>query len=85
MTLLNVAVRAAGIDPKTQSGAASGTSSAVVPAPAAPSAGHVIVDSLLAHGVRRVYVVPGESYLEVLDGLHASPIETIDTPLALVL
>ncbi|MDQ6753763.1 MAG: thiamine pyrophosphate-binding protein [Actinomycetota bacterium] len=41
------------------------------------SAGHVIVDSLLAHGVQRAHVVPGESYLEVLDGLHTSPIETI--------
>ncbi|WP_211878301.1 thiamine pyrophosphate-dependent enzyme [Pseudarthrobacter albicanus] len=41
------------------------------------SAGHVIVDSLLAHGVRRAHVVPGESYLDVLDGLHTSPIETI--------
>lgn len=41
------------------------------------SAGHVIVDSLAAHGVERAYVVPGESYLDVLDGLHDSPIETV--------
>ena len=41
------------------------------------SAGHVIVDTLEAHGVRRVHVVPGESYLDVLDGLHDSTIETI--------
>ncbi|NKX50746.1 acetolactate synthase, partial [Arthrobacter deserti] len=41
------------------------------------SAGHVIVDSLAAHGVERAYVVPGESFLDVLDGLHNSPIETI--------
>lgn len=41
------------------------------------SAGHVIVDTLLAHGVKRTYVVPGESFLDVLDGLHESPIETI--------
>lgn len=41
------------------------------------SAGHVIVDALVAHGVERTYVIPGESYLEVLDGLHHSPIETI--------
>lgn len=41
------------------------------------SAGHIIVDSLVAHGVRRAYVVPGESFLDVLDGLHDSPIETI--------
>ncbi|MDQ1058889.1 acetolactate synthase-1/2/3 large subunit [Arthrobacter globiformis] len=50
--------------------------------PAAPrtalkSAGHVIVDSLAAHGVERTYVVPGESFLDVLDGLHSSEIETI--------
>lgn len=41
------------------------------------SAGHLIVDSLLAHGVRRAYVVPGESYLDVLDGLHTSEIQTV--------
>ncbi|WP_159613663.1 thiamine pyrophosphate-dependent enzyme [Glutamicibacter sp. JC586] len=41
------------------------------------SAGHVIVDTLAAHGVERAYVVPGESYLDVLDGLHNSPIETV--------
>jgi acetolactate synthase-1/2/3 large subunit len=41
------------------------------------SAGHVIVDSLVAHGVRRTHVVPGESFLDVLDGLHGSQIETI--------
>lgn len=43
------------------------------------SAGHVIVDTLEAHGVERVYVVPGESYLDVLDGLHKSSIETVVT------
>ncbi|MGX5357314.1 thiamine pyrophosphate-dependent enzyme [Kocuria sp. KH4] len=41
------------------------------------SAGHVIVDTLVAHGVERAYVVPGESYLDVLDGLHDSPIATV--------
>lgn len=41
------------------------------------SAGHVIVDSLAAHGVKRVHVVPGESFLDVLDGLHDADIETI--------
>jgi acetolactate synthase-1/2/3 large subunit len=38
----------------------------------ARSAGHVIVDSLVAHGVERTYVGPGESFLDVLDGLHDS-------------
>lgn len=41
------------------------------------SAGHLIVRTLEAHGVERVYAVPGESYLEVLDGLHDSPIDTV--------
>jgi acetolactate synthase-1/2/3 large subunit len=45
--------------------------------PRPKSAGHVIVDSLAAHGVERTYVVPGESFLDVLDGLHNSDIETI--------
>ncbi|WP_423447070.1 thiamine pyrophosphate-dependent enzyme [Kocuria sp. KSNUG] len=46
-------------------------------APGRMSAGHVIVESLAAHGVERAYVVPGESYLDVLDGLHGSAIETV--------
>jgi acetolactate synthase-1/2/3 large subunit len=37
----------------------------------------VIVDSLVAHGVERTYVVPGESFLDVLDGLHGSDIDTV--------
>lgn len=41
------------------------------------SAGHLIVRQLEAHGVRRVYSVPGESFLDVLDGLHDSPITTV--------
>jgi len=41
------------------------------------SAGHVIVDSLVAHGIKRAHIVPGESFLDVLDGLHDSKIETI--------
>ncbi len=34
------------------------------------TAGRVLVDSLRLHGVDRVFCVPGESYLEVLDALH---------------
>lgn len=41
------------------------------------SAGHIIVRTLEAHGVQRVYAVPGESYLDVLDGLYDSTIETV--------
>lgn len=33
------------------------------------TAGRVLVYSLVAHGVERVFCVPGESYLEVLDAL----------------
>lgn len=36
-----------------------------------------IVRSLEAHGVKRVYCVPGESYLTLLDALHGSQIEVI--------
>ena len=43
------------------------------------SAGHLIVKTLEAHGVQRIYAVPGESYLDVLDGLHDSPIHTVVT------
>ncbi|WGW11109.1 thiamine pyrophosphate-binding protein [Saxibacter everestensis] len=44
---------------------------------AACSAGHLIVRQLEAEGVPRAYCVPGESYLDVLDGLHDSSIETV--------
>lgn len=39
--------------------------------------GQLIVDCLTANGTDRIYCVPGESYLAVLDALHDSPIETI--------
>ena len=50
------------------------------PSPHAPqTAGRILVESLRLHGVDRVYCVPGESYLEVLDALHdaAGDIELI--------
>jgi acetolactate synthase-1/2/3 large subunit len=34
------------------------------------SGGHVLADALAIHGVDTVFGVPGESYLDVLDGLH---------------
>lgn len=43
------------------------------------SAGHMLVRQLEREGVQRIYTVPGESFLEVLDGLYESPIETIVT------
>lgn len=39
--------------------------------------GQLIVDCLETNGVDRLYCVPGESYLAVLDALHDSTIETI--------
>ncbi len=42
-----------------------------------PTAGHAVVAQLERLGVERVYCVPGESYLEVLDGLRDSPIRTV--------
>jgi acetolactate synthase-1/2/3 large subunit len=43
-----------------------------------PSAGELIVDSLVANGIDRVFCVPGESYLGLLDALYArSDIDTV--------
>jgi acetolactate synthase-1/2/3 large subunit len=39
--------------------------------------GQLVVAALEANGVDRLYCVPGESYLAVLDALHDSPIRTI--------
>jgi acetolactate synthase-1/2/3 large subunit len=39
--------------------------------------GKLIVEALEANGVERIFCVPGESYLAVLDALHDSPIKTI--------
>jgi acetolactate synthase-1/2/3 large subunit len=43
------------------------------PAAATPSqlAGHLLIECLVAQGVRHAFGVPGESYLAVLDGFHA--------------
>ncbi|MBX2825827.1 MAG: thiamine pyrophosphate-binding protein [Gammaproteobacteria bacterium] len=38
--------------------------------------GQLIVEALEAQGVTRIFCVPGESYLPVLDALHDSPIST---------
>ncbi|MDR6506207.1 thiamine pyrophosphate-dependent enzyme [Arthrobacter oryzae] len=45
----------------------------------ATTAGHLIVAQLERAGITRVYGVPGESFLEVLDGLHGSSIEIVVT------
>jgi len=39
--------------------------------------GKILVDQLAIHGVRRVFSVPGESFLAVLDGLYESGIDNI--------
>lgn len=39
--------------------------------------GKTIVNALEAQGVERTYIVPGESFLPVLDGLHNSSIDTV--------
>ncbi|WP_289043942.1 thiamine pyrophosphate-binding protein [uncultured Aliiroseovarius sp.] len=39
--------------------------------------GQILVDHLKSEGVRRVFSVPGESFLAALDGLHDSGIENI--------
>jgi acetolactate synthase-1/2/3 large subunit len=39
----------------------------------ARSGGRVLVDALRVHGVDRVFCVPGESYLDVLDALYNTP------------
>ncbi len=44
-----------------------------MPTPAATR----LVDALLAHGVDRVFCVPGESYLNILDALRDSGIDTV--------
>jgi acetolactate synthase-1/2/3 large subunit len=40
---------------------------------APPTGGRILVDALRAHGVTRIFCVPGESYLDVLDALHDVP------------
>ena len=42
-------------------------------APATRAGGRILVDALRIHGVDRMFCVPGESYLEVLDALYDTP------------
>ena len=37
------------------------------------SAARLMVDTLVTHGVDRIFCVPGESFLPVLDALHDRP------------
>lgn len=75
-----MSVDAASTDPAAPAPSPSAGTDSTAPATAGTgpcSAGHLIVRELEAHGVERIYCVPGESYLDVLDGLHDSPIRTI--------
>ena len=40
------------------------------------TAAELIVESLVAHGIDRLFCVPGESYLALLDALHGRPTST---------
>lgn len=44
---------------------------------AARTAARILVDQLVIQGVDRVFCVPGESFLAVLDALHDAPIEIV--------
>ena len=39
--------------------------------------GQLLVDQLVVHGTELAYCVPGESFLDVLDGFHDAPIRLI--------
>ena len=39
--------------------------------------GQILADQLKLHGVRRVFSVPGESFLAALDGLHESGVQNV--------
>ncbi|MEH3087212.1 MAG: thiamine pyrophosphate-binding protein [Xylophilus ampelinus] len=52
---------------------ASPAPSAAPAVPARRTGGRALVDALRLHGVDRVFCVPGESYLDVLDALHDHP------------
>lgn len=43
------------------------------PAQTARTGGRVLVDQLRIHGTERIFCVPGESFLDVLDALHDQP------------
>src|SRR6186713_2189334 len=41
--------------------------------PGSRTGGRILVDALRVHGVDRLFCVPGESYLDVLDALYDTP------------
>lgn len=62
---------AADLSSSASSASVSRDASAATPAPR--SGGRILVDALRIHGVERVFCVPGESFLDVLDALHDQP------------
>lgn len=46
-------------------------------APKRRTGGQILVDQLIAQGVKRATCVPGESYLAVLDALHDASIDVM--------
>ena len=43
--------------------------------PKSRTGGQILVDQLVAQGVKHIFCVPGESYLAVLDALHDAPVD----------
>lgn len=41
------------------------------------SAGHLIAKQIESEGIQRVYLVPGESYLDLIDGLTETDVQTV--------
>ena len=39
--------------------------------------GQLLADQLAVHGTEVAFCVPGESYLDLLDGLYSSPIRLV--------
>lgn len=77
MSEVTASATAAGTSaPSTPAGPAAG-SRAGTSGTSTMSAGHLIVRQLEAEGVERIYNVPGESFLDVLDGLYDSSIHTV--------
>ncbi len=50
---------------------------AATPSASPRSGGRILIDQLQLHGVKQVFCVPGESFLDALDALHDSSIRTI--------
>lgn len=63
----------ADLSSSVSSASVSADSRAATQPPAPRSGGRILVDALRIHGAERVFCVPGESFLDVLDALHDQP------------